>query len=295
MAHKADLAGTATARALFPRGLLQPGGLFRFSADALLLASFGLPSGKENHILDLGCGCGVVAFAAMLPRPGVSCLGVDADARLLAAAGANARKLGLDSGFTALLADLAEPGERRRIPACAFDLAYANPPYHPAGHSRLSREPGRIPARFDRQGLLRAFLLAARRGLKSGGRFFLVFPAARLAELLAELRPARLEPRRLRPVQSRVDNAARLVLVEAKKDAGPGLVLEPPLILHQGEGENTRFSQEALDFCPHLCQGGAASSLPSCSPSEGALSVFRAGPENNPAAESEAFPKGTPC
>lgn len=257
MTHAADFHSAMDAKKKFPRGLIQPSGLFRFSEDALLLAAFARPSKREAQLLDLGCGCGVVAFAALLGAPDCTALGVDVDGDMLAACSENAKLLGLQQNTTTMKADLRRSEERRCIPPDLFDLAYANPPYYQQERGRLSQEVGRRTARFDEAGLLSGFLSAAYRGLKNKARLALVFPAARVPELLQSLQACRLEPRRLRPVHSRADKAAHLVLVEARKDVKPDLALEPPLILHEGSGASTKLTKAALDFCPFLaCNEG---------------------------------------
>ncbi len=72
--------------------------------------------------------------------------------------------------------------------------------------------------------------------LKNKGRYFLVFPASRAAELLALLRMRDLEPKRLRFVHPYLHKPASLVLVEAMKSAGIGLDVLPPLIVHEHGG-----------------------------------------------------------
>lgn len=252
MTHADDFRSAIDAKKKFPRGLIQPPGLFRFSEDALLLAAFAQPAIKETRLLDLGCGCGVVALAVLLNAPGCTALGVDINGEMLTACNENAELLGLRQSITTSRADLRSAEERRRIPPDFFDLAYANPPYYQPERGRLSREAGRRSARFDEAGLLPGFLSAAYRGLKNKARLALVFPAARVPELLQSLRAARLEPRRMRPVHSRAGKNAHLVLLEARKDVKPDMVLEPPLILHKGSGVGTRLTEAALDFCPFL-------------------------------------------
>jgi len=58
-------------------------------------------------------------------------------------------------------------------------------------------------------------------------------------------------------VHSRLDEPARLALVEAVKNAGQGMTVEAPLELHEGRGEATRLSGAALAFCPFLAGRGA--------------------------------------
>ena len=95
-------------RQSFPRGLCQPEGSFRFSADALLLASFlALPQGREQGTLvDLGAGCGVVACAMLLRHPLAQAVAVERQRPLALAAVENGRRLGLASRMRVLEGDL---------------------------------------------------------------------------------------------------------------------------------------------------------------------------------------------
>ena len=62
--------------------------------------------------------------------------------------------------------------------------------------------------------------------------------------VLAALAAHKLEPKRLQPVQKQADTAPWLFLLEAKKDARPGLIWLPPLVLYTDEGEPTPALRE---------------------------------------------------
>lgn len=306
---------TAAARAHFPRGLHQPAGSFRFSADALLLASFA-GGASARSFADLGTGCGVVGLALLLRYPRLSGMGIEQDATLVDAARTNAQRLGLSARFTTHHADLTRlcataPGDAPThtdhrcdtkgdsfapshqvalapekdtsqsegvctgddTPAILFaddaaahlqgagltahlrgtcDLVVANPPYRIPGTGRPAATPARDAALFETKGTLAAFIGAAALLLRTRGRFACVYGAARLTALLTALSDAGLEAKRLRCVHSRVSGPAVLVLVEAMRGAKPGLVVEPPLILYEGEGAATTLTAGALRFCPWL-------------------------------------------
>ncbi|HSP78096.1 MAG TPA: SAM-dependent methyltransferase, partial [Myxococcaceae bacterium] len=80
-----------------------------------------------------------------------------------------------------------------------------------------------------------AVVAAARHALAPGGRVSLVYPAARVAEVLGLLLEARFHPSALRLVHARVDEPATRFLVHAVRDRARELVVRPPLIVH-GEG-----------------------------------------------------------
>lgn len=237
----------ADAAGAFPRGLLQPEGSFRFSADALLLAAFARSRGAERAA-DLGTGCGVVALGLALRFPRLACLGIERDAALVEAARHNARALGCAERVHFVQGDLADT---RALAPGSCDTVTANPPYRLAGAGRPSPCRGRQSALADVPGALAVFARAAALLLRRHGRFACVFSPARLGELFAELRAADLAPRRLRAVHPRPGRPAVLVLIEARKGARPDLAVEAPLVLHAG-GSGREYSAGALDFCPWL-------------------------------------------
>jgi tRNA1Val (adenine37-N6)-methyltransferase len=109
---------------------------------------------------------------------------------------------------------------------------------------RLALGDERSRARHELAGGLVDFLTAASSLLKTGGRFFIVYLAERLPELMAGMRGLRLEPKRLRMVCSRAGDEARLILVEGRKNARPGMRVEPSLAIYKGAGRD--YSDEVL-------------------------------------------------
>ena len=81
--------------------------------------------------------------------------------------------------------------------------------------------------------------------LRWGGRFCVVFPTERLAELLEMARRFGLEPKRLRLVQHDAVGAPGLVLLECRRGGKPGLRAEPTLLLYGPDGRETAEHRRA--------------------------------------------------
>ncbi len=256
----------SAARLAFPRGLEQPEHGYRFSLDALLLACFARPPARGMG-LDLGTGCGVVGLGLLLRHAdaALQVIGLDVDPTMVGAANANAVRLGLESrdqgGFRARVMNVAAvPGHADFSPE-SLDFMLCNPPYRRLGTGRrppdMGQGTGRDAARFESAGRLEDFLGAAGRVLRKRCPLWLVFLPERLEEMLACLSTAGLAAKRLRFVHPRADAPARILLAEAVAHGRPGLSVEPPLILHEGVGPDTRLTAQALDFCPWLaCNAG---------------------------------------
>ena len=137
----------------------------------------------------------------------------------------------------------------------AFDVIVANPPYTSAGTGRKSPFPERHIARQSQTAPISTWLgLTAL--LKNKGRYFLIFPASRAAELMPLLRMHDLEPKRIRFVHPFLHKPASLVLVEAMRSAGIGLDVLPPLIVHE---QNGGYTEEVKEIYGTDIQGQAIS------------------------------------
>ena len=126
---------------------------------------------------------------------------------------------------------------RTLLPANGFDIVVSNPPYYPVSGGAA---PEKLPLAIARSEVcctLFDLCACAAWCLRFGGSFFLVHKPERLTDLLCDLRAVRLEPKRIRFVRHRAENAVNLVLIEARLGGGPGLQFEPDLVLYTQTGE----------------------------------------------------------
>ena len=192
----------------------------RFNADALWLCSF-LRLNAKDTVIELGFGTGVVSVLGA-DNTKARFTGVERQQRLVALAQKSAAYNHQETRF--LCADVAEAPEL--LGHGAFSAAVMNPPYFTSGDR--AKNPARSLARHDAGNTLITFLSSGFALLKNGGKLFVIYPASALGELFASLERARLTPKRVRFVYAMAGGHALRVLIEAKKDGKPGLVIEPP-------------------------------------------------------------------
>ena len=180
---------------------------YRFSVDAVLLGVFCRPA-RGGLGADLGTGCGVVGLVLLARGAARRVVGVELQADLARLARRNARENRDQGTLSVVRADL----RRRPLPLAAgcFDLVVSNPPFFRLASGRRSPDPERAVARDERALPLADLLRAARWLLRTGGRFGVVYPAPRLAELLTGARDVGLEPKRLRLVHPKIGLVQRL-------------------------------------------------------------------------------------
>jgi tRNA1Val (adenine37-N6)-methyltransferase len=226
---------------------LRPAGLriiqkikgYRFSLDPILLCDFARVE-ENDTVADLGTGSGVIPLLLAIRTSAKRVVGVEIQPELADRARRSVLLNRLDEKVEILTGDLrALP---KNLSPRSFDAVLSNPPYRRAGTGRKAPTAERAAARHELAGGIEDFLGAAALLLRHGGRFYIVYLAERLAELLSMMRRERLEPKRLRCVHSRPGDGARMVLVEGRKNGGEGLSIEPPLFIYDGE----RYTEEVL-------------------------------------------------
>ena len=220
--------------------ITQPKKGHRFTLDSILLADF-CRIKPDERVLEPGAGTGIISIllARKIPKATFFAVEVQPDAARLCRQ--NVLKNELDDHVIVLERDI------RQLPPSVlpktFEAIVANPPYTKLGTGRKSPGPERQTARQDQSAGLEAWL-DLHYSLKNKGRYFIVFPANRVAELTSLMRSRKLEPKRARFVHPYHDKPAALVLIEAVKSAGVGLEVMPPLIVHEQGGGYTEEMRE---------------------------------------------------
>ena len=221
--------------------ILQAKNGYRFSIDPVLLSAF-TPSLKNARVVDLGTGNGIIPLLLSSRQETQSITGIELQSAMVERARRSVQLNDLEESIQIVQGDIRELPEE--LCAGSFDIVTANPPYRNQDSGRVASDDERAVARHELSGGIDDFLRAAAFLLNSGGGFSIVYLAERMAELLSGMRCFKLEPKRLRMVHSRKGEAARLVLVEGRKDGNPGMVVEAPLVVYLGEGRD--YSEEVL-------------------------------------------------
>jgi len=209
---------------------------YRFSLDALLLAYF-VGIKPKDRIIDLGTGSGVIPLVLSELHPDATVTAVEIQPAMVERARRNVKLNGRDPQICIVAGDVRVP---RRLGAVqSFDVAVCNPPYRKPASGRLSAGDEKRIARHEVQGELFDFLHAGVVLLKAKGRLAMVYPAVRCIDLLAAMRRAGIEPKRLRLVHSFFGAEASLILAEGVKGGRRGAQVLPPLVIYRRSNEYT--------------------------------------------------------
>ncbi len=203
---------------------------YRFSVDAILLSQF-VRIQKNERVIDLGTGCGILPLLLSYTTKAHSFVGVEIQKGLADCAKGNVVLNHLEDRISILKQDFREL--RGTFPTGSFDVALSNPPYRKYRTGRINPSMEKAIARHEIKGTLEDLISMTSYLLTPKGRFTMIFPASRTVDLFVALRDERLEPKRLQFVHPRTGNEAKFILIESIKTSGAELKIMDPLILHE--------------------------------------------------------------
>ena len=223
-----------------------------YGVDAVLLAAFasgetgakGLPKGarKPLKIADLGTGCGVAAFILYHKLGGAVMTGYDINSGAIDRAQRACLMNGLTEDIQFICSDIKD------IEASAdLDAVITNPPYF----RRTPDEPGaadpdeRYIARHETTADISDFAAVSAGMLREGGHLYMVHRPDRLADIIAGMRAAGIEPKEMQLVVPREGKAANIVLIHGIKGAGAEMRLLPQIAVHTADGG---YTDEILQY-----------------------------------------------
>lgn len=213
-----------------------PAGSFPLSTDSMVLGHFArLP--KNARVLDLGSGCGTLGLLLCAKAPNCHVTGFELTETAHCAALENIRRNELAHRMESVCADLRQIPDR--VTPGSFTACISNPPYFSGGPA--SKE--NAAARREDTCTLTDLMRSAGWALKFGGDFFLVHKPERLAEAIARAGENGLEAKRLCLLRHKEKGPVTLVLLQFRKGAKPGLILEEQTLFDQS-GNPTSFHKE---------------------------------------------------
>ena len=171
--------------------------------------------------------------AALRQGSGCKVTGIEVDENAHRTALENIERNRLSSRLTSICADL------RSVPslfaAGSFDCCISNPPYFSA-----AQESANSKARHEQLCALDDLFTAASWANRFGGDFFVVHKPERLAELCACAAAHKLEPKRLMLLRHKANDPVSLILLQCRKGAKPGLILEEAY-LQEADGAPSEY------------------------------------------------------
>ena len=205
-----------------------------FGTDAYLLAAL-LPSRKNAVGMELGVGSGVISLLALTKKKCRHVYGFEVQREIAEIAQRNAELNGLQDRFNVICKDLRNATVENT--KGEVDFAFSNPPYMKADSGKQNTNENKNASRHEIFGTVNDFCACARKLLKHGGDFYVVYRPDRMVDLLSALRNNGLEPKKITFIHANPNTPPSLFLVSAKKGGKSGLVIDKPIYIYEGENQ----------------------------------------------------------
>ncbi|KRT65210.1 MAG: SAM-dependent methyltransferase [Candidatus Dadabacteria bacterium CSP1-2] len=200
---------------------------YRYSQDSLQLVDFASVR-KNDEVIDLGTGCGVMALILAKRGFGRRIVGLEVQEELADLARRSVNLNGFQEKIEIVEGDIRTV--KSLFPPSSFDYVITNPPYIEAKSGLISPGSERALARHEILCDMNDILEAIKYLLKPSKRGSCVYPASRFDELIIKAKKKRLEPKRARFVHPGPEEKAELAMVEFIKEGKSGLKVLPPLL-----------------------------------------------------------------
>lgn len=206
---------------------------FCFGTDAVLLADFATVK-KNAKICDLGTGTGILPILLYGRHEYVHCDAVEIQEYMADMASRTVRLNSLEDKITV------HHGDLRNIKGILHGGEYStvvcNPPYKKDGSGEHNKDDAHSVSKHEATCTLDDVCLAAKHLLKNGGRLAMINHSDRIVDIFVTMRKYNIEPKRVRPVQSRPHTPPYVVLIEGVKDGKPYMNWESTLTIYNADG-----------------------------------------------------------
>ncbi len=197
-----------------------------FGTDALLLA--GYINTKDKSGLELGAGSGIISMLLLSRKKLSAATAIEVQDSYAELTERNAEMNGLSDKLICINSDLRDFKSKE-----SFDIVYTNPPYMSTSSGRANALSAKNLARHEVCGGIEDFCICAKKYLKYGGSFSVVYRPDRITDLIYAMRKNSLEPKRMTFVHADTDAESSMVLIEARAGGKSGMKLTPPLIIYK--------------------------------------------------------------
>ncbi|MCR4900819.1 MAG: methyltransferase [Treponema sp.] len=206
--------------------IIQDSSAFMFGIDAVLLAEFacsGVRSG--DTVADLGTGNGILPLLMEKGCKAAHFTGLEIQKKSVELARRSVELNSLTDKIDIVAGDLKNVATL--FPKHSFNVVVSNPPYALVSQGKQNLRDEKTIARHEVLCTIEDVVAAADFLLHTHGKFFMIHRPERLAQIFESLARHSLEPKQLQFIQPFEDEGANLVLIEARKNAQPGIKMLP--------------------------------------------------------------------
>lgn len=199
--------------------IIQNPQFFRFGSDAVEIANF-VTGGVKDRAVDLGSGSGIISIL-LAGKKNIKTTAVEIQSDVAQMSKRSVELNGLQDKIDVICAPMQKISEY--LPCGSATIVVSNPPYAPLSTGMQALEKTVAISRHEIEVTLKEVVQTASYLLSTGGKFYLVHRADRLAEVMHECKKAKLEPKVLQVLTPDDNKAPHIFLLKCIKDGKAGI------------------------------------------------------------------------
>ena len=210
---------------------------FCFGIDSVLLSDFAKEVKNGSKVMDIGTGTGIISILLSKKANVEKIYGVEIQQEVANMAERSVKLNNLEDKISIINTNIKDIFDK--FEPNTFDVIVTNPPYMKLNTGAKSDEIKKLISRHEVECNLEDIIKISYKLLKSRGEFYMVHRAERIVDILYLMRKYKLEPKKIRFIQSKVNKDLNLLLIKGVKDAGNQLKIERPLVVYNEDGSYT--------------------------------------------------------
>lgn len=202
--------------------IIQNKNLYTFTSDSVILANFLKIKSKENAV-EIGGGSGVISILATAKNKVKKIKIFEIQENLQKLCEKNIKINNLNDVLELISDDVRN--FKKYVEVGSQDVVFSNPPYFLVDKTENSVR------KFARQEVflnLKDLIKISSQMLKYGGRFYLIYPASRLCELIYECEKNDIKIKKLFFTENK-NKVVNLVVIEGRKNGSDGVQILPTI------------------------------------------------------------------
>lgn len=215
--------------------LIQDKNGYCFTSDAVLLANM-VRAGKNDVVVDFGCGNGVVAILVAGKTTAKSVVGIEMQECAYELAVRNVELNAMQDRIRLINDDIINAD--RVLGKESVSVVVCNPPYFEkdSGQKRVSESVAL--SRHESTCNLDDIVTKASEVLKYGGKLWMIHKCERMAEVLTSMSNHNLEPKKVTLIYPKANKIPDTFVVEGKKSSASGMKIDS-IVVYDQEGNMT--------------------------------------------------------
>ncbi len=214
--------------------LIQDKNCYCFTSDSVILANF-VNAKKNEYICEIGAGTGIISILIAYKCNPKKITAFEVQKPIFNILKKNIKL----NNFSNIINIINSPIQNcfNFVSPESFDIVVSNPPYLKINkQSFVSNNKTEAISKHEVMLSLDELILNAKKLLKFGGKFYIIYTANRCAELIYKLKLNNLEPKKMFFTSPKINTNPILVVIEAIKGGKENLIVLPTLITNDDDG-----------------------------------------------------------